>query len=154
MTTQNPDHTYSQDELREMLSGMQKLSNTFYARAIHIGNHAFIEFCGLMNEYIKMCSMAFDKGQDFTQSNIHSGKPLVVMQDYHAKYLGEKFGCIFASSFGGDPTLIEVFIEEAFGIHNIHLTTKAHPDEERREGVISNRQNPAATQTEEPPTKD
>lgn len=45
--------------------------------ARRIGNHPFIEFTGLMNEYIVMCENALAQGIDFTETSIHGdGKPL------------------------------------------------------------------------------
>lgn len=106
--------SYTKEELSEMIAGMKLASSVFYAQATSIGNHAFIEFCGFMNEYIKMCESTLASGKDFTTANVHSGSPLVQMKDYEAAYVGEKFGCIFASSFAGKPELIEAFCAEAF----------------------------------------
>jgi hypothetical protein len=79
------------------LVNMQKASDAFYRDAISIGNHPFLEFAGLMNEYIKACRAAHDQGLDFTEFNAHSGKALPlhpVMSDY----INEKLGCIFSGS--------------------------------------------------------
>lgn len=80
-----------------MLRMMQDTSNAFYRQATGIGCHPFIEFCGLMNEYIKLCREAHMKGIDFTETSAHSGKALP-MATYEAAYLGEKLGCIYGPS--------------------------------------------------------
>jgi hypothetical protein len=87
-----------QQELHQICDQMQAVSKEFYVRATHIGNHAFIEFCGLMNEYIKACRDAIAKDVDFTQANVHTGKPLP-LTDYQLDYIAEKFSCIYGESF-------------------------------------------------------
>lgn len=75
------------------LQDMRTLSDLFYLQAIQIGNHAFIEFTGLMNEYINACQMAHDMGKDFTQANVHTG--VSIIPDFMKDYFLEKIGCIF-----------------------------------------------------------
>jgi hypothetical protein len=90
--------TYSKAELEAMLTGMRDASSAFYDDARTVGCHPFIEFCGLMNEYIVMCRAALDQGIDFTETSIHgSGKPLP-MQEHHRRYLNEKLECIYGVS--------------------------------------------------------
>lgn len=89
-------NTYSKDELKEMLLQMRNLSSGFYSGACRIGNHPFIEFCGLMNEYIKMCEEAFDRGEDFTEFSTHRGQHLE-MKPHNLKYIREKLDCIFGN---------------------------------------------------------
>jgi len=90
--------TYSKEELEAMLRGMRKASSAFYRDAVRIGCHPFIEFTGLMNEFINLCEAAHAQGQDFTETSIHgSGKPLP-MQPYHRDYLNEKLECIYGTS--------------------------------------------------------
>ena len=95
-------------EREEVLNRMQAVSNAFYREAIHVGNHPFIEFCGFMNEYIKMAQAAHSSGQDFTEATEHNGIPLP-MAAYNAEYLGEKFACIFGPTFRANPEMWEVF---------------------------------------------
>jgi len=90
------------------------LSAHFYQNAVRIGNHAFIEFTGFMNEYIKLCEQSQKCGEDFTEANVHIGKPLTVF-GYNAAYIGEKFGCIFESSFNQLENIGE-FCQKAFGL--------------------------------------
>ena len=89
------------------------MSSGFYRAAAQIGNHAFIEMTGFMNEYIKLCERAVSAGQDFTEANEHVGKPLV-MQGFNAAYLGEKFGCVFETSFQNNLKMVGAFCEKAF----------------------------------------
>jgi hypothetical protein len=85
-------------ELKEVCNKMQSVSNTFYSGAVMTGNHAFIEFCGLMNEYIKACYDSIEKDVDFTQANVHTGKALP-LAPYQLDYITEKFDCIYGGSF-------------------------------------------------------
>ncbi len=85
------------EERQIALDRMQKASDVFYRDAISIGNHPFIEFAGLMNEYIAACRAAHANGIDFTQCNAHNGLMLPlppVMSDY----INEKLECIFSGS--------------------------------------------------------
>lgn len=94
MKGMNKDAVYSREELAAMIPKMNEASHAFYGAAAGIGCHPFIEFNGLMNEWIKMARNSLEEGVDFTQANVHSGIPLVA-QDYEIKYFCEKFECIF-----------------------------------------------------------
>ena len=76
------------------IAAMKAASDIFYAGAVRIGNHPFIEFCGLMNEYIKACESAHKAGIDFSECSAHSGQPLP-MESYMIDYVNEKLHCIF-----------------------------------------------------------
>ncbi len=78
----------------QILKDMEAVSNEFYRRAVVIGCHPFIEFTGLMNEYIKVCAAAHKEGIDFTQCNTHTGKDLP-MREHQVDYVNEKLECIF-----------------------------------------------------------
>lgn len=82
------------DERKTALREMRRASSAFYAQAVRIGNHPFIEFTGLMNEYIKACEAAHEQGIDFTECNTHSGQPLPI-ESYMRAYINEKLECIF-----------------------------------------------------------
>lgn len=82
------------EEREVALVEMQRTSDTFYRSAIQIRNHPFIEFAGLMNEYIKACSEAHRAGIDFSECNTHSGKELP-MPSYMVEYVNEKLECIY-----------------------------------------------------------
>lgn len=100
--------TYTEPELREMILGMHRASGAFYRDAVRIGCHPFIEFTGLMNEYIKLCEAALAQGIDFTEASIHgSGQSVLPMRSFHREYLREKLECIYGHSLeaikGEDP---------------------------------------------------
>jgi hypothetical protein len=90
--------TYTPAELDEMLRAMRKASSAFYSDARRIGCHPFIEFTGLMNEYIQLCEAARARGQDFTETSIHGGGQPLPMQEHHRQYLNEKLECIYGTS--------------------------------------------------------
>lgn len=83
--------------LEDTIKRMQVTSNNFYRAAVACGNHAFIEFTGLMNEYIKLCQQSLDQGIDFTACSIHTGGHLIT-HDYNLNYISEKLECIFGTS--------------------------------------------------------
>lgn len=82
------------DERAQALHTMEMVSSVFYSMAVRIGVHPFIEFTGLMNEYIKACQHAHAKGIDFTNCNAHSGVELP-LEEYMVRYINEKLNCIF-----------------------------------------------------------
>ena len=81
-------------ELLGVLDSMAAASAAFYAAATRIQNHPFIEFTGLMNEYIGCCRAAMERGIDFRRCNAHTGAELP-MRDYQIAYVNEKLECIF-----------------------------------------------------------
>lgn len=76
------------------IAAMQAASNNFYLDAIAIGNHPFIEFTGLMNEYIKACINAHNAGIDFSACNAH-GEQELPLKSFEIAYINEKLECIF-----------------------------------------------------------
>lgn len=83
--------------LRRMIDDMQETVDRFYFMAIGLGNHPFVEWAGLMNEYVKMCHFALADGIDFTRCNIHSEQALPI-HPVNTDYLAEKARCIFGKS--------------------------------------------------------
>jgi hypothetical protein len=81
-----------------MIKRMQKVSDAFYREAQWTGHHGFLEFTGLMNEYIKLCQAALDQGIDFTATTIHGSGKALPMEDFHRRYLHEKLQCIYGVS--------------------------------------------------------
>lgn len=81
-------------ELEDVVRRMEQASNNFYTWAIRCGNHTFIEFCGLMNEYISVCRVLLAQDIDFTHLNKHNGQHLPA-EPYFVTYLAEKLDCIF-----------------------------------------------------------
>lgn len=85
------------EEQAAALDHMHVASEHFYQASIRIGNHPFIEFTGLLNEYIKLCEQAHKEGIDFSDCNIHTGQALPV-PDHSRAYMQEKLECIFGVS--------------------------------------------------------
>ena len=83
---------------KEKLARLEAIANTFYAASAMAGVHSFIEHTGLMNEHIKLLRLAAAAGIDPEFVSRHGGQG-VPMAGYHAQYLGEKFGCMFAPFF-------------------------------------------------------
>lgn len=80
-----------------MLAKMTAASSGFYRAAVNTGCHAFIEFTGLINEYIKICRRTMESGGDFTETNIHSGMAQAI-ESYEAEYIAQKLKCIYGTS--------------------------------------------------------
>lgn len=76
------------------LAARRRAAKEFYAAAVRIGNHPWIEFTGLMNEYVNCCQAAHLAGVDFSACNTHTGQALP-MQSYQVQYMNEKLECIF-----------------------------------------------------------
>ena len=85
------------NEREVALRKMQEASDQFYCAAVEIGNHPFIEFTGLLNEYIKACQSAHEQGIDFSDCNIHNGTVLP-MPSHMIAYVNEKLECIFSGT--------------------------------------------------------
>jgi hypothetical protein len=81
-------------DLEHKIMQMRQVSNKFYWAAFRIGNHAFIEFTGLMNDYINACADALRDGVDFTQCNVHTGAHLP-LASHQREYVSEKLTCIY-----------------------------------------------------------
>jgi hypothetical protein len=84
-------------EREQALRAMRASADAFYRTAVQIGVHPFIEFSGLMNEYLLACAQAHAQGIDFSECNRHSGQALPlhpVMSDY----INEKLECIFSGA--------------------------------------------------------
>lgn len=103
------DEVYSAEERAPMLPKMHAASDAFYRAATQIGCHPFIEFTGVMNEYIKLCEQAHAAGIDFTNANVHSGQALP-MGPHNAAYLAEKLGCILGPTLHTDPEVRKAFL--------------------------------------------
>ncbi len=82
------------EERAQILKRMRSASAAFYVAAINAGCHAFIEFTGLMNEYIKLCEQAESAGIDWVHANVHGGEHLPFLP-HHIAYLNEKLECIY-----------------------------------------------------------
>jgi len=82
------------DERTQALAGMDQLVNNFYAHAVRMRVHPFIEFAGVMRAYVNSCERAHADGIDFSECNAHAGSELP-MESFEVDYLNEKLNCIF-----------------------------------------------------------
>lgn len=101
------------EERAGMLQKMRDLSDAYYSKATATGCHAFIEFAGLMNEFITVCSKAHNQGQDFPFANTHSGTALP-FKPWNLAYLAEKLNCIYGPALLSDKANRDAFIAELF----------------------------------------
>lgn len=90
------DYEETPEQRKEILQRMRGASNTFYAMAAMAGCHAFIEFTGLMNEFIKLCETAEARGLPWIRANIH-GDVHLPFEAHHIEYLSEKLECIYGT---------------------------------------------------------
>jgi hypothetical protein len=104
---------YNKKEREEILASMEKVRTAFYYQAVQTKCHPFIEFCGVMGEYLTVCREAHKKGIDFTQANTHSGQALPI-QTHNAAYLAEKLNCIYGPSLIQNEEVREAFISRLF----------------------------------------
>jgi hypothetical protein len=100
---------YTAEERREMIARMSHARDVFYRLAVGIGHHQFIEFAGLLGEYIKICEATHEAGRDFA-----TGAPLE-MKSHHGVYLAEKMDCIYGDAFARSPELRRTFVEAFLG---------------------------------------
>lgn len=85
---------FSASERVVMLRRMRDAAKVFYGMAVQTNCHPFIEFTGLMNEYISCCEDAHGNGIDFASCNKHAGQHLP-MPAHSVDYVNEKLECIF-----------------------------------------------------------
>ncbi|MEG3842938.1 hypothetical protein [Microcoleus sp. herbarium14] len=96
--------------LEEILAAMKAASGNYYREAIATNCHTFVEFTGLMNEYIKICERNLDRGIDFTKTSVHCpGEPRLHIEDWELDYINEKLQCIF-------PNLELVKVEDSVAV--------------------------------------
>ena len=91
---------------------MKAASKNYYREAIATNCHTFIEFTGLINEYIKVCEENLKVGIDFTQTSGHRPEePALKIQPHQLHYINDKLGCIF-------PNLQVVKVEKGAGVED------------------------------------
>lgn len=109
---------YTQDELEEIVSRMDRISSDVYwlmfRRGIGSDAPPFLEFCGLMSKYVQVCRAAAKKGVQFPFANEHTGMALP-METYDVDYLAEKFACIFGPYFRAQPKMADRFMRRVLG---------------------------------------
>ena len=90
-------------ERERCLARMRAASADFYRASVQSGCHAFIELTGLINQYIRLCEEAHERGEDFTHANVHGGGGLPLV-DHQLAYLNEKLTCIYGIEALPKPT--------------------------------------------------
>ena len=78
----------------ESLLAMQGIVNAFYRAAVFTNCHAFLEFAGIMEEFLKVCRHNLERGIDFRDCHEHSGIELH-LEPWHLNYINQKLRCIF-----------------------------------------------------------
>ncbi len=100
---------YSKEERALMLKRIGELVELFYPAAVNTGCHAFIEFTGLLNEFLRICADAEARGETaWADANVHSGRHLPLPAFRHA-YLSEKLECIYGAELFKNPVREEAF---------------------------------------------
>lgn len=100
---QHPSAFSTPAEREAMLAKMHRAKEGFYFMAVQVGDHAFVEFAGMIGEYIKLCEALHKKGFDFAEL-------AQVSKPYHAHYVGEKIGCIYGGALFKDQELMTAFL--------------------------------------------
>lgn len=102
----------------DVVDRMSRTVSAFYVALFQQGVgsycHSFIEFVGLMSEYLKIVHRLAEAGEDLQSFNVHSGKTFSGIQDHEVLYLAEKLGCIFAPMLRGRPELRPLFVRALF----------------------------------------
>lgn len=94
------------EELKELLNMMSHTSAQYYQRAVRHHVHEFVEFTGLINEYLKMCQDMVDRDIDPT---VHGLKG----REHNFRYIAEKLICIFGDALS-DPSNLEALLTPIF----------------------------------------
>jgi hypothetical protein len=104
---------YDAEERKVQIERMRKTTERFYWEATTINVHAFIEFTGLMNKFIDVCSRAHEADLDYNVCTTHTGKALPGIQPHDVRYMAEKLECVFGPTLN-DPGLRQAFLEALF----------------------------------------
>ncbi len=88
---------YTPEERGKILERMRSISDDFYYAATVCGCHAFIEFAGLMNEFIDVCNRAETSGNGgWVHANGHGEN--LAMLPHEVAYVREKLNCIYGNA--------------------------------------------------------
>ncbi len=74
-------------EIEDLLRGMEAAKMGFYRNAVLLNWHPFVEFAGLMKEYINILHDTYREGREWSE-------PLQ-LKPYQIDYIAEKLDCIF-----------------------------------------------------------
>lgn len=91
MTADPSGHSYSPEDRERMLAAMEVARDAFYAAAVRIGVHTYVEMAGFMGEFIKMCRDMHEEGVDFGTTPLRAAP-------HQLAYIAEKFDCIFGEA--------------------------------------------------------
>jgi hypothetical protein len=92
---------YTAEERAAILDRMRAVTNQFYLGAVRAGCHAFIEFAGLMGEFIKVCEETEARGAPWVNANGHGAN--LVLQQFQVDYVREKLECIYGEQVLSPP---------------------------------------------------
>jgi len=106
MTTSDPPA----ESPEAIFLAMERAADDFYRAAQRIGVHPFLEFTGLMREYITILRASLRPEEPFAWPGDR-----VRMETFHAQYLAEKLDCIYGNAFEARPELRAVFVEAFLG---------------------------------------
>jgi hypothetical protein len=107
------NNAYTREELETMLQEMERLATGIYLQLVRIGCHPFIEFCGLMREYVKVCKQAHAQGVQFPFASGH-GETALPASHMELQYLAEKLHCIFSPMLRSEESRA-IFQKALFG---------------------------------------
>lgn len=123
----------SKDELQALAKRMRQVADQtyalFFAHGMGSEVHAFLEFNGLIQKYVDICTRAADAGIDFRMTNTHNGTPLPV-EAHDIEYMAEKLDCIFGPALA-DKKLRDVFTTALFGPDIEPATPKEEPEQKK-----------------------
>lgn len=91
-------HERSDKDRKLALDRMAEICESFYLAAVATDVHAFIEFTGLLGEFLNLCKDAEQSGcRTWMGANVHGGENLP-MRPYRLGYLREKLSCIYGGA--------------------------------------------------------
>jgi hypothetical protein len=91
-------HEHTDAERSLALARMTEICESFYLAAVATGCHAFIEFTGLLGEFLQVCRDAEEAGnKTWMSQNVHGGEHMP-MAPYRLGYLREKLACIYGAA--------------------------------------------------------
>ena len=88
---------YTREEQEKMIRVMKEISTRFYCDAAATGNFQFVQFTGLINEFVKICEETMKAGIDFNECTGAFGRELVI-QPYNIEYIREKLLRIYGEN--------------------------------------------------------
>lgn len=99
----------------KMIEDMREAAKRFYGAAVGTRSHAFLEFTGLMNEYVAIAEHAESQGNEhWPQANQHIAIPLP-LQPHNVVYLADKLACIYGQTLRNNNQLRRLFTEQLLG---------------------------------------